>query len=798
MEYSKTLIQNIVLCLLFLLSAVGAFAQSKISKIEFCGSSIDWTPGKDSITLYFRAFDAQNKRVRGTTLSTYDLHFGENGKEIATESGKIININSGCRIPKDYTFSVLVDLGLSDEGKKVVFKAIEDLVRSTPDSCVYLSFFNDRVTSSHLVTKGNLGEFKNFLDGNTSNKKFFFGALYAKLVEFSQQKAKLEDKVAYVDGYVRNAAIAKRAKNSPDKSLLFVFTEGDNAPNSDDGIWVLDFRKPSQTSSEIPRTYAFFYSEMGGNRDMIDVLQAVCNPKDSNSNFIQGRQGKFMPANDMAQVKKEFEESVSEQMYDYQFVYRVADDAVYQGGTTHFTATWRGEEVGAGDFSIGDEHKSWPVRRESTVGIATKLMWALLVTLLTFFIFYLVLKVLVPFIQSKGFEAKYYKRYVPQQNVSRRICCYCKQEISEGQLVVTKCSHIMHVHCWKENGYKCAEYGQNCKTGIQRHVEWRGLFSLRTLKDCRQTLAGICAAFVAWVIYELTGQGLFNGLAATLVGWFYQHQEETVDLTQNCVTKTSAFLTIGLLLGFFLSLVFRYYDEYRKMSWKTILKILGLSLLNSFIGFVAFALGAAILCLLLGVVAPTSVAWFYSLPAYVLFSICTTLALTIKSSIPMRSALIGGVASSIIALGVLSLTSVVGEMNVLLDFILFGGGLGASLITVRMLAEKYFLLIKNGVRAGQRIPIHKWMNATGGGRSVTIGMAGHCEIQMNWEKSNKVAKEHAQLFIDHERLLPVIKPMAAGIHYNTRAILPTGKPVVLSNGDTFKIGDTTFQYLETE
>lgn len=797
MEYSKTLIQKIGLCLLFLLSAVGAFAQSQISKIEFCGNSIDWTPGKDSITLYFRAFDAQNKRVRGTALSTYDLHFGENGKEIAPESGKILNLNSGCRIPKEYTFSVLVDLGLSDEGKKVVFKAIEDLVKSTPDSCVYLSFFNDRVTSSHLVTKGNLGEFKKFLDGNTSSRKFFFGALYAKLAEFSQQKAEHEDEVAYVDGYVRNAAIAKRAKNSPDKSLLFVFTEGDNAPSNYDNIEFSYVRDYPVEASHLPRTFAFFYSVNGGDELMKVVLHAVCTPQ-IDGNFIASHQGKFMPVNEMAQVKKEFEESVSEQMYDYLLVYRIADDAVYQGGTTHFTATWRGEEVGAGDFSIGDEHKSWPVRVESSVGIATKLIWALLVTLLTFFIFFLVLKVIVPFIQSKGFEAKYYKRYVPQQNVSRRICCYCKQEITEGQLVVTKCSHIMHVHCWKENGYKCAEYGQNCKTGIQRHVEWRGLFSLRTLKDCQQTLAGICAAFVAWVIYELTGQGMFDSLAATLVGWFYQHQEEAVNLTQNCVTKTSAFLTIGLLLGFFLSLVFRYYDEYRKMSWKTMLKIVGLSLLNSLIGFVAFALGAAILCLLLGVVAPTSVAWYYSLPAYIMFSICTTLALTIKSSIPMRSALIGGVVSSVIALGVLSLTSLVGEMNVLLDFILFGGGLGASLITVRMLAEKYFLLIQNGVRAGQRIPIHKWMNATGGGRSVTIGMAGHCEIQMNWEKSNKVAKEHAQLFIDHERQLPVIKPMAAGIHYNTRAILPTGKPVVLSNGDTFKIGDTTFQYLETE
>ena len=134
----------------------------------------------------------------------------------------------------------------------------------------------------------------------------------------------------------------------------------------------------------------------------------------------------------------------------------------------------------------------------------------------------------------------------------------------------------------------------------------------------------------------------------------------------------------------------------------------------------------------------------------------------------------------------------------LLDFVIYGGGLGASLVTVRMLAEKYFLVIQNGVKAGLRIPIHKWMNATGGGNKVTIGMTGECEIQMNWDKSNKVAKEHSVLIIDHARSVPVIKPLATGVIYNSRAELPVNRISVLTNGDTFKIGDTIFQYVETD
>ena len=174
--------------------------------------------------------------------------------------------------------------------------------------------------------------------------------------------------------------------------------------------------------------------------------------------------------------------------------------------------------------------------------------------------------------------------------------------------------------------------------------------------------------------------------------------------------------------------------------------------------------------------------------------------LTIKSTIPVKSALLGGLCSAMIGFLVLYFTRFTNGqyewLNVLLDFIIYGGGLGASLVTVRLLAERYFLVVQNGVKANMRIPIHKWMNATGGGNKVSIGMTGECEIQMNWEKSNKVAKEHAQLFIDPEKLLPVIKPLAPGVQYNTRVELPVNRPTILSNGDTFKIGDTIFKYEE--
>ena len=793
MDKKKTLIQRLfVACLLIFIAATTVSAQN-VKQIKFCDKKYEYGIGKDSITLYFNVLDLEDKPIRNlkeSELSNY-LVIKEDGNIISPTRSKTFQISTGQRIPSEYTFSVLVDLSIPEAGKAKIYDAICKLVESAPNGCVYLSFFGDEVTPSVALTKDNVTKFKDSFN-KTSENKYFYGALYAKLAEFSKSKAELEESVITSSDYKRNSEISQRAYKNQDQNILFVFAEGYKSPTIEENIAFLEVTEYQKgTTHIVPKVFAFYYTEEGQDADIENVLQGVCNP------HVEGHEGKYMPANDMAQVLNDFMEVVNDQMYDYAFVYKATDSKKYFGKTS-YVAEWKGDALGKGEFSIGSAEQPWPEHSESTMDTLIKFLIAILVTLLTIAFFFAVMKVLVPFIQSKAFEVKYYKKYVPEANVSRRICHYCKQEIQEGQSIVVKCKHIMHVHCWQQNGYKCAEYGQNCKTGIQSHVEWKELLTWKSLKDCHQTMAGIFAGFISWVLYELAGRGGFDGLSKTIVSTFYTAKEGLPDLSTECIGKTSAFLTIGLLLGFFLSMIFRYNDEYRKKDWKIALKIVGLSLLTSLIGVIAFAIGADILCSLLSAIGTTYIPWYCSFPAYILFSVGVALALTIKSSIPMKSALIGGGVSSIIGFIVLYFSSFAGQMNMLLDFIIYGGGLGASLVTVRMLAEKYFLVIQNGVRAGQRIPIHKWMNATGGGNKVSIGMTGDCESQMHWEKSNKVAKEHVQLFIDHERQLPMIKPLATGVIYNTRAELPVGKPNVLSNGDNFKVGDTIFQYVETE
>lgn len=798
MDKKKTIKAVWLLLIATLLSGAVVYAQGPMpANLQFCDRSYNYGIGNDSIKIYFNVTGADGKRI--STLSTDVFNqlavFFENGEKI--ENANVKKLSSGIRIPKEYTFSILLDKSIPPEGKRQILKSIRQFVDIAPDSCVFISFYGDEVSNSVPASSVNFGDIERAYM-SPSSAKYFYSGVHSKLAEFSASKPSFMSDIRSVN-YEPNSIISSRAALNPGKNYLMVFVEGHQRPDDEmlDFVTMTDYQ--AENAGSLPKVYAFYYTADGEDSEIENTLRGLTQPKDSTRTVIQNLVGTVKSSSNMSDVLASFQTVIENATYDYELLYRSTEDRVYSGNVT-YTANWGNSQIGEATFTIGSAERPWPEREQSATSFVLELLVALLVTVITFVFFIFIMKVVVPYVQSLTFKSKYYKKYHPEDNVQRRICHYCKQDLRPGQIIVTKCNHWMHKHCWEENGYKCAEFGQNCKTGIQNHVDLRDLFKLSSLKDCSQTIAGVLAGLLSWIIYEACGRGGFVAISKLIVGLVLNPDDAQVSLINDCVSRTSSFLMIGLLLGFFISLVFRYKDDIRNKNWMVWLKIAGLSVLTGMIGMMAFAIGADLFCLILSWTGKTYIPWYCSLPAYILFSISISMALTIKSTIPVRSALLGGTVSAVIGFLVLYFTSFTGGryqwLNMLLDFIIYGGGLGASLVTVRMLAEKYFLVIQNGVKAGQRIPIHKWMNATGGGNKVSIGMTGECEIQMNWEKSNKVAKEHAQLFIDHEKNLPVIKPLATGVQYNSRAELPVNRPAVLSNGDTFKIGDTIFKYEE--
>ncbi|MDE6027842.1 MAG: hypothetical protein K2G23_07215 [Muribaculaceae bacterium] len=795
MDKKKTLnLSFLILSLILLLTP--AIAAQTPSRLQFCDRAYEYGIGNDSVKLFFNVYGENGKTLPDIPSSEFSqfLNLFEDGDRVP--EFKVRHLNSGIRLPKDYTFSILMDQSIPSEGKQQILKAVKEFIEIAPDSCIYVSFYGDEVSKTIMATSKNFTEIERAFLTGTEGKAFYSG-VYSKLAEFAEGGVDLT--TIRATDYRQNPAISSRARKNPGKNILMVFAEGSNRPEDEilDILSVEDLQAASAAS--LPKVYAFYYTAEGEDAYIENTLKLLANPKDANDTPIAGLKGKVKSSANMEDVLNSFAETIEESAYGYELSYRSGEEKTYTGNVS-FKAEWGKTLIGEGTMTIGSAERPWPEREQSTTNIFVELLVAILVTIVTFGFFYLIMRIVVPYIRFLSFKSKYYKKYQPEENVQRRICHYCKQDLRPGEVIVTKCKHWMHKHCWEQNGYKCSEYGQNCKTGIQDHIEWKEMFKKNSLKECSQTIAGVLAGLISWIIYEICGRGGFSGLSEFIVGLVLKETDAQASLIQDCVMRTSSFLMIGLLLGFFISLVFRYKDDIRDKNWKIWLKIIGLSIMTGAIGMLAFAVGADLFCLILSWTGKTYIPWYCSLPAYILFSISVSLALTIKSTIPVKSALIGGTVSAFIGFLVLYFTKFTSGryewLNMLLDFIIYGGGLGASLVTVRMLAEKYFLVIQNGVKAGLRIPIHKWMNATGGGNKVSIGMTGECEIQMNWEKSNKVAKEHAQLFIDHEKNLPVVKPLAPGVLYNTRAELPVNRAAILSNGDTFKIGDTIFKYEE--
>ena len=172
--------------LYLLITAIMPIYGQDVKQIKFCDKRYEYGVGNDFLTLYFNVLDATGKRVQNIPadlLQNY-LVVKEEGNLIPPSSCKISSVTTGERIPAEYTFSVLVDLSIPQDGKSQIYKAISQLVNISPKGCVYLSFFGDEVTSSKLVTPENLKTFEPFF-AKSSEYKYLYGALYSKLAEFS-------------------------------------------------------------------------------------------------------------------------------------------------------------------------------------------------------------------------------------------------------------------------------------------------------------------------------------------------------------------------------------------------------------------------------------------------------------------------------------------------------------------------------------------------------------------------------------------------------------------------------------
>jgi hypothetical protein len=416
------------------------------------------------------------------------------------------------------------------------------------------------------------------------------------------------------------------------------------------------------------------------------------------------------------------------------------------------------------------------------------------------------MQVIIPFIISRtnNFEKKYVKPYEPINTSEGEVyetCSYCQEPLERGELIVVKCPHKIHWDCWKENGYKCVEYGQNCKDGIQYHFDKRHPFDLKKSPYyLKWAMSGMMSGFFIWIIFKISSKWeIFSGFIKTLVNAFYPAKFKEViegataiphNVYDTFRVKITGLLFAGILLGFVLTFLFSYINDFRQKRGKVLFSFFSRALFGALVGFTTFLLGSMI-CILLGKAG--NVWWLDAIP-WILFGGSVALCLAFKSTIKWQDALIGGLISGVISFVILYTTSYFSDFGVMFSFMLCSAGLGISIIARHHLAQKYFLKYKGEKRDGE-IAIHKWMNDSGGSNEVTIGKSNHCVIQMNWDSSENIHDKQVKLYIDPKRRVPMMKALENGVVCDGREAHKDDL-IPLKHGMKFTIGNTKFQYIE--
>ncbi|MCL2042437.1 MAG: FHA domain-containing protein [Bacteroidales bacterium] len=753
------------------------YAQSPY-KIEF--TEMGWSTHADTISLKFKIVRNHEKefwddiRPREVKIVNDDISV----KEVISLT------NDKQNIPDDILVSLLIDRSIHPDDMEVVQEAVGYFVDSLPVNTVYVSFFDNRTESSQPITPATFDEFDTEFTA-TDNSKIIFDAALKKFRELAGE---------YDPSF--NLDITDKAENDTIKKYLIILTDGKinaNDPRTSESLqdfvdYVMEWDQENDDNTI--EVHAIRYGE--ANPTVDDNLSFLC--KDIRKDMVKGE---FYTAtqNDIFDKLKEFSDKISA---DYELVLVNTSERIYAGEPRTLMLQIEKNDkkaLGKKEYVIGTLAN--PIDTKAG-NISLKLILGLFWGLLAFFIVYFTIQVIVPFLifKTSNFDKKYVKIHRPHDDELVK-CSICMEDLIEGEEIVAKCQHLAHKYCWRENGYKCTEYGQNCKDGKQYYFDKDKPFSeVNRPYFMKWVLYGLIGGLLSWVAYQLILSSVpvvFEGLTGILLNNFYPAGDLAdlgrVDYLSGFLSKVGEWLLVGLLLGFILSVLFSYVNEYRKKNVNVWLNIFLRGLLGSFAGFVSFLVGAIIIIICKSNGADPWVDWI----PYLLFGGAMGLCLSIKTSIVWNHALLGGVISGLFSFFILFLSKLFGSYAVLFSYMLYSAGLGFSIVTIHYTAQKYFLKYK-GQREGE-IAIHKWMSVSGGSNDVTIGRSNQCIIQMNWDTHESIQDIHAKLYVDKKMKLPYIKVMEDNMSFNG-SIVRKNSEFQLKQGISFKIGNTEFQYIE--
>ncbi len=718
--------------------------------------------------------------------------------------------------PDDITISLLVDRSgsISQDDMRLIREAVREFVFALPEGSVFLSYFHNFISPTYQLSRATFKEAADtLLVARPEMHTDLHNAVITKILEFDTLAAIPNQIIDERYGYIRKNDIARRGSKN---NVLILLSDGwddcgigYNRPNPkyhphpDFGPpdpMMNQFEQPDEVYDYI-RTYrnqvTVFtigygaalsnFMTSGGSR-LDEILEEMASSGGGSYHYVT-------PDKILDLLKGTLP---AELMPDFSAKFVNPPHKIFRGlpRTLHVTLEAPGFSAsGSKPYLLGSFANPIEVQSRSILQI---MAWGVIAGLILILLVLIIIQLIWPLINNQLFMLKYRKRYIPPPAEQKRTCPYCLDPIHERDLVIKKCDHIVHHSCWNTNDHMCPEFGQNCTAGKQNYFDINDPFARKNkVFYLNWVFYGLLGGFFSYVAYLLVKDLEFwHKTVNTMVNWF---AGEMHSAHYGYEHKLAPLYPIGTVLGFFLTFLFAWAEDFRKKKAITVFLMLVRSVIGSLIGFIAFIIGSLFI-ILLGKPEPYFlVDWI----PWLIFGVLLGLSLSVKTTIHWKHGLLGGLFSIIFSFIMLyslgyTFAGVLSYIAPIISFMLYGAGLGGSIATVRSTAEQYFLKILNGPKSGTHIAIHKWMSSQSGLNEVYIGSANACEIQMNWEKSNEIAGKHAKIYLNLDRKMPVIVSLEKGATtlYDDRVEMIPGKEYDLLNSTTFTISETAFQYVE--
>ena len=716
-------------------------------------------------------------------------------KSIQPELNKIENILTKRISNLNMDILVVVDLTLSSERIQMQKEWIKKLRSIISEQNLYVAFIQgDTTTESLLATDYVLD---NYFKPKHSGNKLLYRTILSKLEEMSGQQPTYFPKERQNTDWL---ALAHRIK------ALFIFSDGivysENKP-IDKAHYDLQKRLVQVDSlfPDIPIFYLNFPIEenentldLTANNDSRSILELMC--KVSNGTYVNTVEGEKFLSDYLAKFDMKYA--------NYRLTFTNPDNKIYRGNIRRLQIDCcDGDSIlmtGHLNYSLGSIYRPIIVNGPSSLQIVLK---GCLLSVAIMLGLYLIFQFIIPYISYLIFKKKYVIRYKGENMIHNgqlieQSCYFCKAPFEKGDVIVTKCSHVVHKECWDENEYKCPEYGRNCKHG--RHY-----YNKIHLWDPHNAsfyfawiIAGVLAGLLAWICFTLYKNDNPEILINILLN-LYDIPAESGE-AKNIIDSYGEHLYYlpfyGLNISFFLTLFLSFMAGHRRWFLKRSLLLITKAVVAGICGYLSFLIGSIVSIVLMIENNSLFIDWI----PWMQTGFFIAFIISFQTDIKRKRVLIGAFISIIFGLSSMyvwdNLQNALVDTrdDILLSYMIYCVGFAISIAITFPKSERYFLRVEGPIKA-MDIAIYKWINAIFHNRQFTIGKSVNCDLQITWDLQSDIAPEIAEVKMKGGHLYLIA--LEEGVFTRKKEMKPNEK-IRLYHGTHFRIGQTKFTYIERD